>query len=271
MSTDTTPESAIQKYKTLARAVLANDLPACREIHVVLKEQGKDLDADEVNALGLRWFLNKKGRSADLLPFLNDLGFNFKQVIVLDQQNENVGTAIPFRLIGSDQDEELLVRLLQDKIVPVDICDGIGDNLLVESLSRDRFDFSSRLVSLGVNINETNLAGQAPLHVFASRLSFRAVQWLCENNADPTIEDLTGSRPSELVPDVMQGWNPQCMFDVLEDYVEAYQQNKSFVSNAEYEEMVVKEKGPEAGEDDDQTYGDQAAAAKSMLSQLGIK
>ena len=269
--TENAPSEAVQKYKTLARALAANDEPACRELYAVYKSQGKELNDEEVFALGMRWFLNKKGRDHALVPFLADLKFNFEQVILLDQKTENVGTKLPFRLIGSDKDEDLLLYLLNNKYVDLDVRDGLGDNLLTEALQRSRFDFAEKLLALGVSLNETNLGGQAPLHIFASRLNFQAVEWLCQHNADPTLEDLQNARPSEMVPEVMDGWDPQSMFDVLEDYVDRYNLGQKFEGNAEFSEMVNKERAEQnPTEEDGQTYGEQANEAKSILTQLGL-
>ena len=268
-STQETPlaVSAATKYKTLARAVAAMDAPACYEIFNILKEQGKDLSFDEVNALGMRWFMVKTNRDMDVAKFLKERGFEFDQVIILDQEKENVGTRIPFRLIGDDDGEKLLIQLINENLVSYDISDGIGDGLLIEALQQNRFDFSEKLLTLNVNIDNTNMSGQSALHVFASRLNFQAIQWLGEHKADPTIEDLQGARASEMVPESMNGWDPNSMFDVLEDFVVRFRNGKNFEITPEYSAMLEKEKTILG---DDQTLGNQADEAKSLLTSMGL-
>ena len=264
-----TLSASAQKHKTLARAIIANDIDACREMYGVLKASGKSLSEDDVQALGMRWFTNK-ARPVEMVPFLHEIGFDFLQYVVLDQEKENTGTRIPFRLIGNEKNELVLRKLIDIKVVPLDLTDGMGDNLLVAALQWKRYDLASELKGLGVDVNATNLAGQTALHVAAAALDFSAVQWLGSNGADPQIEDIQGARASEMVPEVMDGWDPNAMFDVLEGYVERFRLGQSIEMTAEYEAMVQKEKPKTNDENDGQTVGDQANEAKSILSGLGM-
>ena len=262
---DTIPQSAASKYKTIARAVVANDVAACEEIYQLLADQNKTLTSDDVNALGLRWFNNKE-QPNDMADFFHKLKFNFEQVVILDQKTENVGTRIPFRLIGYDKGEALLTHLLSIGAVSKDVSDGMGDNLISQALEVGRFEFATTLKNIGVDIDQTNMSGQSALHLFAGKLGYQAVQWLGQNGADPTLEDLQGARPSELVPEVMDGWDANAMFDVLEEYVTQFQSGQGFEINGEFNAMIEKEKPKEEGSD--QTLGEQADEAKALLGSL---
>lgn len=261
--------TAAQKYKTLARALAANDVPACREILDIYKEQGRELSDEETYALGMRWFMGKS-HPIETAQFLHEIGFSFKQNIILDRENENVGKPLALRLIGNDETEELLYKLIEAGVVEKDIMDGLGDSILVEALMMGRFDCAAGLVQRGVDINASNIGGDTAMHTFAGRLNYQAIEWLCRNGANPEIENLQGARASEMVPEVMEGWNTDCVFEVLEDYVQRFQKGQAFEANPEFMEMVAKEKGPEPGEDDDQTLGQQADAAKIILTKIGV-
>lgn len=264
-------QEIISKYKTLARAIVANDAPACRVIYDVLKTSGKTISDEEVNALGLRWIMNKKNESynLDVADFLKEIGFDFEQVVILDQENENSGTALPFRLVSGENHQALLLGLLSRNVVPLTICDGMGDNLLVEALMNGQVEFADELLQAGVDINNTNLAGQSALHVFASKVNFTACDWLCRNNIDPTVEDLTTARASEMVPESMQDWDVDCLYDALEQYVSDFRAGNPFQSSSELQAMVEREKPKdEDDEDDDMTLGEQSDQAKSILSGL---
>lgn len=264
-------QETINKYKTLARAIVANDAEACRLIHSVYETSGKKLDVDEINALGLRWLMNKKAEAynIDVGMFLKEIGFDFEQLVVFDQENENSGTSIPFRLIEGEPQQNLLIALLENDIVPLDASDGMGDNLIVEAVQKQQFDLADRLLQLGVDLGNLNMAGQTALHVSASKANFGACKWLCENNIDPTVEDLIGARASEMVPETMGGWDVDCLFEALEQYVEDYRQGQAFQSSPNLDAMAQKEKGEESDVDDNQTLGQQADEAQSILISLG--
>ena len=266
-----TPEEQelVNKYKTLARAIAANDGPACRIIHKVFEQKERALSHEEVAALGFRWLANKNNEpySVDIALFLNDLGFDFEQVIILDQKNENSGTAIPFRLLTGEHHQQLLLDLLNNGIVPLDTMDGMGDSLLVEALLKNEFDFAQKLLDAGVDIQATNMAGQTALHVCANKVNFRACEFLCRNGIDPTIEDLNMQRASEMVPEAMPGWNVDCLFNDLEQYVDDFRNGQPFVASLELQAMMRKET-PKESEGDDMTLGEQADEAQSVLSGL---
>lgn len=260
-------ENAISKYKTLGRALSANDVPACREIlQEYTQNMGKELTEEEVFRLGLTWFKNKNGRPIEVAAFLKEIGFDFE--VHTSVKDENVGTKLPFRLIDDPEDQNLLVELIQHGYVQKDLTDGAGDSLLVAALQTNQFELADKLLAIGVDINASNIMGQTALHMFAGRLSFQAVEWLGRNGADPTIEDLQNARPSEMVPEHMQGWDPDCMYNVLEDYVERFQKGLPFEINAEFNEMIERERPKE--DEDDQTLGDQADEAKRILSSFGV-
>lgn len=248
---NTDEQAIVAKYKTLARALIANDPEGCDVLHrVYVKSQGKELTSDEVTALGLRWLMNKKNdMNVEIADFLHRIGFDFNMNVILDQKNENTGTALPFRLIDGEQHQNLLLHLISQGYIEKDVRDGLGDNLYVEVLSRQNVDLADKLYNLGVDVNDQNIGGDTALHHFAGKLNFTAVKWLCEHGADPTLDNLTNARPSEVVPEHMQGWNPDCMYDALEDFAESFANGGAFVVNDEYMMMVEKEKPEEEGDD----------------------
>lgn len=264
-------QALVSKYKTLARAIVANDAQACRLIHNMLQDQGKNLSAEEISALGLRWIMNKNNEpyNLDVADFLKDIGFDFEQLVVLDQENENSGTGLPFRLVVGENHQQLLLGLLNRGIVPLDVCDGMGDNLLVETLMNGQVDFADQLLQAGVDIQNSNLAGQTALHVFAAKVNFTACDWLCRNNIDPTVEDLTTARASEMVPEALQQWDVDALYEALEQYVVDFRNGQPYQSSPEMEAMMAKEKPQDDNdEDDDMTLGEQSDQAKSILAGL---
>ena len=271
MNEQTTPPSeAAKKYKTLGRALAANDVPACREILAIYEEQGKKLTEVEVFQLGIKWFKNKDGRPLETAEFLKEIGFDFEQLTT--GKEENVGIKLPFRLLDEEGNQEILLEMIDRGWINRDLMDGNGDGFLVNALHSSQFDFAEKLLALGIDINASNVAGQTSLHVFASRLNFQAIDWLCNHGADPTLEDLQGARPSEMVPDYMKNWDTDSAFEVLENYVESFKFGGSFESTPEFSEMVEKERkmdNPETDEDG-QTLGEQADQAKSILTKLGM-
>lgn len=263
-------QELISKYKTLARAIIANDAEACEVLHrAYVQSQGKDLTQDEVVALGLRWLMNKKeNMNVEVADFLNKVGFDFNMSVILDQKTENTGTALPFRLVDGDQHKQLLVHLLRQGYVDKDVRDGVGDNLYVEVLSRRDYDLAEQLHALGVNVNDQNIGGETALHTFAGKLNFGAVQWLCEHGADPTIESLTNARPSEVVPEQMGEWNTDAMFNALEDYAEIFPQGGKFSPSDDYALMVEQEKPQEEGSD--MTMEEFQDEVSSIIKPMGI-
>lgn len=263
-------QAAASKYKTLGRAVMANDVPASEEILKIFQDSGKTLGETEILHLGLKWLGGKNGRPIEMAEFLQKLGFDYEQHFAT--KDENVGMRLPFRMLDEQEDQDLLIELINRKWVDRDLMDGNGDTLLTNALQKNQFEFADKLLALGMDINSSNVAGQTPLHVFAARLNFGAVDWLCRNGADPLVEDLQNARPSEMVPEKMDGWDVESMYNVLEDYAESFAKGGSFVSSAEFDQMVTKEKGPEGeGQDDDgQTYGEQADQAKKILGGFGL-
>lgn len=261
--------AAATKYKTLGRALGANDVEACREILEIYKSQGNSLSEDDVFKLGVKWFQNKESRPMEIAEFLKEIGFDFEQVT--SSKDENVGVRLPFRLLTEGGDQEILVNLINRGWIDRDLMDGNGDGFLVNALQVAQFDFAEKLLGLGIDINASNVAGQTPLHVFASRLNYQAIEWLCSHGADPTIEDLQGARPSEMVPENMAGgWDTDCVYEVLEDYVVAFNNGSSFSASPEFSAMVEKERGLDNPDEDGQTYGEQADQAKSILTKLGL-
>lgn len=270
MNEQTKPTSAAAtKYKTLGRALAANDVEACREILAIYEEeQGKKLTEEDVFKLGIKWFQNKDGRPMETAEFLKEIGFDFEQLTTAKE--ENVGMRLPFRLLAEEGNQEILLDMIGRGWISRDLMDGNGDGFLVNSLHASQFDFADKLVTLGIDINASNVAGQSPLHVFASRLNYQAVDWLCSRGADPTLEDLQGARPSEMVPDQMQGWDTDCVFEVLENYVERFNAGGSFETSPEFAAMVEKERAANNPDEDGQTLGEQADEAKSILTKLGL-
>jgi hypothetical protein len=269
MNEQTTPPSAAAtKYKTLGRALAANDVEACREILEIYKNQGNSLTPDDIFKLGVKWFSNKESRPMEIAEFLKEIGFDFEQVT--RSKDVNIGVRLPFRLLNEGGDQDLLIQLINRNWIDRDLMDGNGDGFLVNALQASQFDFADKLLGLGVDINASNVAGQTPLHVFASRLNYQAIDWLCSHGADPTVEDLQGARPSEMVPENMNGWDTDCVYELLEDYVVSFNSGGSFVSSPEFAAMVEKERGSENSDEDGQTYGEQADEAKSILTKMGL-
>lgn len=267
--TSVTLSENAKKYKTLGRALLANDVEASREILDVYRSTGKELTEAEVFRLGLSW-LGSKERKSEVAEFLHELNFDFQQLTVMGE--EQSGQRLPFRLLGTEKDQELLLSLIDKKWVAIDIMDGVGDSLLVNALQLEQFDFAEKLLSRGSDIDASNIGGATALHIFANRLNFQAVEWLGRHGADPTIEDIADNIPAQMVPEHMDGgWNTDCMFEVLSDYADKWPSQKAsgFELNVEFSEMLERERKNDDAEDN-QTYGDQANTAKSILGGLGL-
>lgn len=267
--TATTLSENAKKYKTLGRALLANDVSACREILDIYRSTGKELTPEEVFRLGMSWLASKE-RKSEVAEFLNELNFDFQQLTVMGE--EQSGQRLPFRLLSTEKDQELLLSLIDKKWVEIDIMDGVGDSLLVNALQLGQFDFAETLLNKGCDINASNIGGATALHIFANRLNFQAVEWLGRHGADPTIEDIADNIPAQMVPEHMDGgWNTDCMFEVLSDYADKWPSKKSsgFELNVDFSEMLERERKNDDAEDN-QTYGDQANTAKSILGGLGL-
>lgn len=256
-----------KKYKTLARAVFANDAEACNEIYKYLKNQGKEFTEEEIQSLGMRWFMNKE-REIDVAKFLHEMGFNFEQVIILDPQNERTGVAIPFRLIGDEDDERVLIDLLKHNIVSTEVSDGMGDSLICEALQKDRFELADNLLAVGVDINHQNIAQQTSMHIMAAKLNFRAIKWLGENKADPGVEDIRGAVASQMVPETLEDWDTDSMYELLENYVESHDNGGGFSSSEEFDAMVDREEAmnnPGDEEDNDATWEELNDTAGALI------
>jgi hypothetical protein len=260
---------SVQKYRTLARAVIAQDEPACRELYQVLQDQGKDLTDDEVMALGLRWLSSgqKKDqppRSIEVAKFLGELGFDFTMTIRLSK-DEVVGSPIPHRLAQDEVDHAILLELIDNGLVPLTVQDGLGDNLLVECMTYGSFDLAEKLITRGIGLDDINLAQQTALHVMAGRVLFEGVDWLLKHKADPTVEDIGGNRPSELVPEDLDEWDVSSMYETLEDACIARSNNTPYQPTPEFSKMVKKEAGRTEPE---QTLGEMTDDLSSMASSL---
>lgn len=237
-------QELVTKYKTLARAVAANDIEGCEALFKAYTEvHAKTLSPEEVHALGMRWLLNNKTvKDVEVAKFLGRIGFDFEQVIIVDPENERVGEPIPFRLMDSPEEHDLLMTLIENNLVDLNIGDGMGDSLLVTALDRQLYDLATRLKDAGLSVDSTNMAGQTALHVFAAKVNYGAIDWLCRNGADPTIEDIQDARASEMVPEEMPGWDVECLYELLEQYVVDFRAGNGFTSTPEFNEQVEKEK-----------------------------
>lgn len=261
---------SVQKYRTIARAIIAQDAPACQEIYKVLQDQGKDLTDDEVMALGMRWLSSgqKKDqppRNIEVAKFLGELGFDFTMTVRLTK-DEVVGAPIPHRLAQDEVDHAILLELIDAGLVPLTVQDGLGDNLLVECLTSGSFDLADKLITRGIGLDDINLAQQTALHVMAGHVNFQGVDWLLQHKADPTIEDIGGNRPSELVPEDMSGWDVSSMYENLEDAVDAHTSGSPYIPRPEFTKMVNKEAGRKEG--DGQTLGEMTDELSGMASSL---
>ena len=235
-------QELVSKYKSLGRAVLANDPLGCRALYKAFLAQGRSLESEEVNALGLRWLMNRKtSYNMDVAKFLQELDFNFEQKIVLDQNTESSGRSIPFRLLEDPDDHAVLLELIQNGIYSPNIVDGIGDSLLSDALIAGYMDLSDSLYALGAKVDTVNMAGQTPLHIAASKAAYRAVDWLCRHGIDPTVEDLVRQRASELVPDSLEDWDVDSIYETLENYVVDFQAGNGYTSTAEFDMMLMRE------------------------------
>jgi len=240
-------QELVDKYKTIARAVIANDPEGSFALKKAFDIVGGTLEKNDIDALGLRWLSNTKTeRNFEMIDFLASINFDFNQFIVLDQKKERVGRPIPFCLLDSEEDHPTLMELLKRNIVTVDVMDGVGDSLLQSALAARHFDFAATLLSLGANVDQSNIAGQSALHYFAHKGDFCAVKWLCENGADPAKEDLKGQRPSEMVPESLPGgmdgdWDVECLYNLLEDYVVDFKNGNPFTTSEDFEKMVERE------------------------------
>lgn len=261
--TNSLNENEKPKYNTLGQAIKANDVEACRTIyHKYTVELEKELSEDEIFSLGILWF-KTKNRNLDVVDFLKEIHFDFEINTVAD--NESAGKKIPFRMIQDKEDQNTLEYLLKKEYISKNIMDGNGDSLLVEALQESEFDFAERLLTY-VDINATNLMGNTALHYFASRLNFTAVNWLCEHGAHPEIENLMGEVASQLVPESMENWDPESMYNTLEDYMLDFNKGQKFNPN----EIFIEQLNKELSEKDSDSDLDSNMLKKDILKQFGL-
>lgn len=244
-STALSEKEIIEKYKTVARAVAADDVHAARVIYSAFVADGKKLDKQEVSALGFMW-LTRKRKSSDrdpmMVDFLHELGFDFTQYVAGAGKRSTSGNHIPFLLLEDEDGPAILERAIDIGAIPLEIRDNRGDTLLMDALDLDLYDLAERLYQRGLSTELRNLAGQTALHIFAGKVNFRAVDWLINHGADPDANDLQFSRPSQMVPQsVGGGWDTDALYDALEDYVEDFQAGRPFQGNPRYFEMLQRE------------------------------
>ena len=232
---------AVQKYKTVAKAVAANDVEAARLIHQVFVDQGKKLSETDVNMLAHRWLMGQEYPVAKA-DFLAEIGFDFNQHAHRDK-DDAVGDLMPFLMIGKDEDEKLLKHLIQNKHVKLGLKDGGGDGLLVAALANERLDLADWLRTQGVDLDATNIAGRTALHTFAARADVVAIDWLARHGANPDIDDLKRNRASELVPELvgMDAELGETIYNTLEDYVDAFAKGQPFAPSEAFQAAVTEE------------------------------
>lgn len=63
----------------------------------------------------------------------------------------------------------------------------------------EHFPIGSYLISLGVNLNVTNNAGNTPLHFAADVKELEIYQLLLKSGADPSIRNNKGKTPSQIL------------------------------------------------------------------------
>ena len=244
-----TDEEIVKKYKTVARAVAADDVHAARVLYKIHQDQEKSLSEDDVSSLGFLWLTKhrKGGRSPDMVDFLHELGFNFKQFVPNAGTRSSSGNHIPFLLLEDKDGAIILERALDIGAIPLEVRDTRGDTLLMDALDVGYFDLADRLLQRGLSPDLRNVAGHTALHLFAHKVNFRAVDWLLKKGADPDINDYQYARPSQHVPEsVGGGWDTDCLYDALEDYVADFKAGKPFVGNPTYLQMLEKEEQEEA-------------------------
>jgi hypothetical protein len=243
-SASPTPEDAIQKYKTVARAVAADDAPAARALLKVFEDQKKKLSSEEVEALGFRWLTmrKKEQKSLEMLEFLHELGFNFKQFVPMAGVRSASGNHIPFLLLENKNEVPLLEHAIAIGAIPANVRDTRGDTLLMDALDLGYLDLADRLLALGLSPDEQNLAGHTALHIFAGKVNFRAVNWLVTHGANPDIDDLMYSRAAQMVPEsVGDDWDTDSLYNALEDFVEDFKAGRPFKGNPEFFEQLQRE------------------------------
>lgn len=250
--TDQTPAqpapNAIEKYKTVALAVAADDVPASRELLAAFRAMGKDLSEEDVLALGFRWFtLRKKEKSPDMINFLHELGFSMTQFVPNAGRRAASGNHLPFLLLEDPNEVPLLKRAIEIGAIPLTQRDTRGDSLLADALDMNNFELADWLLEKGIDPNLKNVAGQTALHGFAAKANFRAVHWLVTHGADPDVEDIHYNRPSQLVPESIEdGWDVDCLYDALEDFVDDFKAGRPFQGNPTFFEQVAREEREEA-------------------------
>ena len=254
------PQSAIEKYKTLARAVAADDVPASRELLAAFKAQGKSLSEEDVSALAFRWFSlrKKEPKSVDMIDFLHELGFSMTQFVPGAGHRTASGNHIPFLMMETQGDIPLLQRAIEIGAIPLTQRDTRGDSLLADALETDNFEMADWLLAKGVDPNLTNIAGQSALHTFAAAANFRAVKWLVSNGANPDLDDIQYNRPGQLVKEKIDGVNTDALFDALEDFVDDFKAGRPFQGNPGFFKEVEREEREIAAQKEQQ-----AAARKS--------
>lgn len=238
-------EEVVKKYKTVARAVGADDVQAARVLHKILLDQGKALSKDDVSSLGFLWLTKprKGGRNPEMVDFLHELGFNFKQFVPNAGTRSQSGNHIPFLLLEDKDGPAILERALDVGAIPLESRDTRGDTLLMDALDLGLFDLADKLLARGLSPDLRNLGGHTALHLFAHKVNFSAVDWLLKNGADPDINDYQYARPSQHVPEsVGGGWDTDCLYDALEDYVDDFKAGKPFLGNPQYQQMLEREK-----------------------------
>lgn len=245
-ATQSTPTDLelIDKYKTVARAVSSDDVRAARVIHKTFTEQGKSLTDQEVTSLALLWLTRqrKQPRNPEMVDFLHELGFNFRQFLPGQGTRSSSGNHIPFLLLEDADGGDILVRAIEIGAVPLDMRDSVGDSLLMDALDMGLYDLAQKLYDMGASVEDKNIAGQTALHKFAHKVNFRAVHWLIDHGADPDANDLQDARPSQLVPETVgDDWDTDALYDALEDYVDDFKAGKPFRGNPSYFDMLARE------------------------------
>lgn len=244
----------VEKYKTVGRAVKQGDAKAAKILADYLKKTGNPITEDEVLRLGLMWFNSGKKEDRDMVDFLSENKFDFTVYVTVTKE-ERTGEPLPFRLIGDDEREAILVDLIKKDKVPVDLLDSLCGGMLVHALMLGRFDFADQLVKLGADVNQANLSGEAALHLCAAKLNFKGCKWLLDNGADPCLESLNQSRAAELVPEgIHDEFDGDVLYNNLIEAIDCKEAGTEFTYSEDFLKFVAME---------EQMYAEQAEKSKA--------
>ena len=206
-----------KEYNSVGLAVKANDVQGAKDVVEFLKtERHTALSNEEWTFL---LFNALPGMTIEMAQYLRESGADIAASMESKEDSDRTQSInLGYALMQADN-VPLLQWMLDEGWVDEKMTSPAGDTLLVQAIREHAFETAQLFMDKGMSIDHQNLRGVCAFHEAASSGDYRALEWLMQRQADPTLETMMGAVPSELVPtEADDAQEAEMLYDAVDAY-----------------------------------------------------